>query len=121
METPVQMAARLLAALTELIDQEGMYLRGGYFDLAAETRQRADPLVRQLAKMADVPGVGAYRPQVDAVLKRSARHATFLQEKLEELGAEIRRIDQARHRAAQVAPAYAHTRDVVTPRFQAAG
>ena len=121
METPVQMAARLLAALDELTEQEGMYLRGGYYDLAVETRQRAEPLVRQLTGMAGLPGMGGLRPQLTVVLEHSERHAAFLRGKLEELGAEIRRIDQARHRVAQIAPAYSHSPVVVAPHFQAAG
>ncbi len=121
METPVQMAARLLTALDELTEQEGMYLRGGYYDLAVETRQRAEPLVRRLTGMAGLPALGELRSQVAAVLEHSERHAAFLREKLEELGAEIRRIDQARHRVAQVAPAYSRSPGAGTPHFQAAG
>ena len=120
METPLQMAARLLTALDEMTEQEGMYLRGGYYDLAVEIRQRAEPLVRQLAGMAGLPGVGDLRRQVAAVLAHSERHAAFLREKLEELGAEIRRIDQARHRVAQVAPAYTRSPGAGTQHFQAA-
>lgn len=121
METTVQCVARLLTALDELTEQEGMYLRGGFYDLAVETRQRAEPLVRLIASSASLPDIGELRPQVAAVLAHSEQHAAFLRGKLEELGAEIRRIDQARHRIAQVAPAYSHSPGVETPRFQAAG
>lgn len=121
METPVQQAARLLIALNELIDQEGMYLHGGSFDLAAEIRERAEPIVAKLVELSGLPGVRDFSPQVNAVVQRNARHSILLQEKMDELGAEIRRTDQARHRAAQLAPAYARAPGSVIPRFLAAG
>jgi len=121
METPDQAAARLLTALEDLIEQEGMYLRGGYYDLAAETRDRASPLVQQICATARLPDVGDYRPRIDALLTRSAGHAAFLADKLKELGAEIRRTDQARFRAMQMVPAYARSAGAAAPRFQAAG
>ncbi len=121
METPVQTTARLLAALDELTGQEGIYLRGGYYDLAMETRRRAAPLVRLLNEMAGKPGMEELRSQVTAVFVHSERHAAFLWEKLEALAAEIRRIDRARHRVAQIAPAYARSLVAEIPNFQAAG
>lgn len=121
METPIQMVARLLTALDELIEQEKMCLHGGYYERAVQIRERSAPIVDQLVKLAYAPGVDAFRPRVAAVVGRSARHAAFLQEKIEELGAEIRRINHARFRAAQVAPAYAPDSGGLAPRFQAAG
>ena len=121
MESPVQHAARLLVALNELIDQEGMYLRGGSYDLAADIRERTAPIVRQLVELSGLPGVSDFRVQVAAVVERSARHSALLQERMVELGAEIRRTDQARQRAAQLAPAYVRSPDVIVPRFLAAG
>lgn len=121
METPAQTAARLLASLDELTGQEGIYLRGGYYDLAVETRRRAAPLVRLLNDMAGQPGLEELRSPVTALLEQSERHAAFLREKLEALGAEIRRIDRARYRLAQVAPVYAQSLAGEIPNFQAAG
>ena len=121
METPGQTAARLLASLEELIEQEGMYLRGGFYDLAVETRERAAPFVQRLCATANLPDVAEHRPRIEALIRRSAGHATFLQEKIEELGVEIRRTDQARFRAVQMAPAYARASGTAAPRFQAAG
>src|SRR5882672_8490972 len=121
METPVQTADRLLTALEDLTEQEGMYLRGGYYDVAAETRQRAEPLVRQLTSLAGANGVDELRPRVAAMLTRSDRHAAFLREKLAELGVQMRHTDQARHRVARVAPAYSRPPGAALPRFQAAG
>ena len=121
METPVQQAARLVAALNDLIRQEGDYLSAGSFDAAAEIRERADPIVRQLVELSDAPGVKNFTPQVNALVERSALHSTLLQEKMDELGAEIRRTDQARHRVAQLAPSYVRSPGSVVPQFLAAG
>lgn len=121
METPTQFAARLFTALAELVEQEGMYLRGGYYDLALETRQRADPLVQQLVTLASEPSLGDFRLQVTAVLERSASHGAFMQGKLTEIATEIRRTNQARQRTAQVAPIYAGAAPLAAARFEAAG
>lgn len=121
METAVETATRLLSALGELVDQEGMYLRGGYYDLAREVRQRAAPVVQSLTGLAGQPGVGALEPQIMAVVRRGEDHAGFLREKLVELSDEIRRTDRARQRTAQVAPAYKQTSGAAAARFRAAG
>lgn len=121
METPLQEATRLLSALDELVDQEGMYLRGGYYDLAVETRDRADPLVRRLVQLDGPPELMVLRPQLEAVLAKSTVHATLLQQKMSELRAEIQRTEQARHRNAQMRPAYGRNPALAAPRFQAAG
>jgi hypothetical protein len=56
------------------------------------------------------------------VVERSDRHAAFLEEKMRAVQAELQRTDQARHRAAQVAPAYAgRTPKATARRFLAAG
>lgn len=120
METPALKAARLLGALDEMVEQEGMYLRGGYYDLAGEIRQRAEPLVQMLVGLAGQPGVSALGSQVTALVERSDRHAAFMRDKLQELDQEIQRIDQARFRTAQVAPAYTQAAEAIAPRFEAA-
>ncbi len=121
METPVQQTARLLIALNELIEQEGVHLRADHFDLVGDIRQRTDPIVRQLVALAGLPGVAEFRLQVIAVVERSSHHARLLQARMEELGAEIRRTDQARHRAAQLAPIYVRSPGAAVPQFLAAG
>lgn len=121
METPVQQAHRLVHALEQLVEQEGMYLRGGYYDLAVEIRGRTAPVVEQLVRLGAEPGVGDLRARIEAVVNRSAGHATFLQEKMTELTAEIRQIQQARQRSTQVRPAYGRARTIALPRFQATG
>lgn len=121
METPNQLAVRLFTALDELVAREGRYLRGGFYELALENRQRASPLVQRLVTLAGAPGLADFRPRVAAVLERSDCHAEYLQGKLTEVVAEIRRTDRARHRTAQIAPLYADAPRRTAPRFQAAG
>jgi len=121
MDTPARKAARLLDALDELVGDEGLYLRGGHYDLAVETRQRTAPLVDALAAMAGDPAMADFQPRVAALVRRGTAHDEFLKSKMGEMGEEIRRTDQARYRAAQMAPAYATGRGVAASRFLAAG
>lgn len=107
MEAPAQQAARLLVALHELVEREGVFLRGGYYDLAVETRERTAPLIRQLAGLAGQPGLEAQQSRVAALQARCAEHENFIRAKIAELNEELQRVERARHRAAQVAPAYA--------------
>jgi|CXWL01.1.fsa_nt_gi hypothetical protein len=107
METAAQQAARLLIALTELVEREGTFLRAGYYDLATEARERAGPLVRQLTCLAGQPGLEAFVPKVAALQASNDEHDAFLCGKFAELAAELRRIDETRHRVAQMAPVYA--------------
>jgi hypothetical protein len=119
METPVQCAARLLAALNELVDREGMHLRAGSFDRALEVRKRTDPIVRRLVELAREPGVSEFRAEVMAVVERNALHAALLQDKMDEFSAELRRTDQARRRTAQLVPAYVRSTSGSKARFVA--
>lgn len=121
METPLQCAARLLAALDELVTQEGVYLRAGSFELAAGVRERAGPVVTRLVELSHFPGVSEMRLKVAAIVERSAHHSAILEEKMTEFRAEIRRTDQARHRSNQIAPAYVRSSGANNPRFVAAG
>ena len=117
METPLKTANRLLAALGLLVDQEEMYLLGGYYERVAENRRRADPLVRQLVELAGSPGVSQLADRVAALLAQGQRHAAVMAEKMHDLDQEIRRTDQARHRTAQVAPAYKQAPRLEAGRF----
>jgi hypothetical protein len=121
MEAADHRAARLLTALEELVTQEEMYFRGGYYDLIATGRQRSGPLVADLVGLANQPGVQALRPRVEALQGRMVRHDTLLQAKLDELQGEIQRVAQARRRAARLAPAYARPAGRFSPRFAATG
>jgi hypothetical protein len=120
-ETPFQCAARLLAALDDLVTQEGMYLRAGSFELAAATRQRTSPIVERLVELSHFPAVAEMRTKVAAIVERSTEHAAILEEKIAEFRAEIRRTDQARHRTSQLAPAYVRPSAAKNLRFVAAG
>src|SRR4051812_15910598 len=106
METPLQCAARLLVALDELVAQEGNYLRAGSFKLAAEVRGRTEPVVSRLVELSQSPGVSQLQGKVAAIVERSRQHGAMFEEKIIEFRGEIRRIDQARHRTNQLAPAY---------------
>lgn len=121
METPCQCAARLLVALDELVTQEGNYLRAGSFELAAEMRNRTEPVVARLVELAHLPGVAELRSKVISIVERSARHSAIIEEKLAEFRTEIRRTDQARHRTNQLAPAYVRPPAAQNQRFVAAG
>ena len=89
--------------------------------LIVEIRRRTDPIVRRLVELSTCPGVSDLRDQVAGVLELSARHSVLLQQKMEEMSAEIRRTDQARYRTAQFGPAYLNQTDTVGPRFLATG
>ncbi len=121
METSVAKANRLLASLEELVGQEVMYLRGGYYDVAATVRQRSEPLVQLLVDLSRQPGVSQLQPRVTALVERCGSQAAFLRGKMVELGEEIQRTDRARFRTTRVAPAYAQVTGAAAPRFVAAG
>ncbi len=121
MEAPVTRATRLLTALELLLTQEGRYREAGLDDLMLATRQRAEPLVQQLAMFARTCGVTGLDERVRLMLKRNDEHAHCLQIKLAELGAEIQRLDGARQRVAQLRPAYTGVNTRLGPRFEAAG
>jgi len=121
MEAPVTRATRLLTAVELLLEQEGMYRRSGLADLMLATRQRAEPLVQQLALLAGAYGVTGLDDRVRLLLERNDEHARWLQIKMAELGAEIQRLEGARQRAAQLMPAYAGLNSRLESRFQAAG
>jgi len=120
-ETPLQCAIRLLVALDELVALEGIYLRADSFELAAEIRNRTEPIVVRLVELAQFPGVSELRTKVAAIVARSERHAAILEEKIAEYRAELRRTDQARHRTSQLAPAYSRAPASLNQRFVAAG
>jgi hypothetical protein len=121
METPIQESSRMLQALEELIEQEGMYLRGGYYDLAVQVRDRAAPLVQRLIQLDGQTEVATLRPRVDVLLAKSTVHATFLSQKMSELKAEIDHIERVRHRNARMRPAYGRVPSLVPSGFQATG
>lgn len=110
METPLQIATRLLAALEDITSQESVLLRTLDFVDAVALQERAAPLVDQLAALAKHPDVSTLRRQVSALVDKRQQSRHFLDAQLGRLQSELRRIDEARTRLAKVAPAY-----VVTP------
>lgn len=101
--------------------REETYLDAGNFDLVAQTRERTGPIVRHLVELSAMPGVAEFRTRVAALVGRIARHSLVIEEKMQELGDELRRTDQAHQRASQLGPAYVRNSVAAVPRFSAAG
>ena len=106
METPLQTAARLLAALEDLTAQESVLLRTLDFVDAVAVQERAAPLVDQLTALAIHPEVISLRAKVAKLVERRLQSRHFLDTELGRLQSELRRIDEARTRLSRVAPAY---------------
>jgi hypothetical protein len=106
METPLQTATRLLAALEDLTAQESILLRTLDFVDAVAVQERAAPLVDQLSALAIHPEVSSLRPKVLGLVERRQQSRHFLDAQLGRLQSELRRIDEARSRLARVAPVY---------------
>jgi hypothetical protein len=106
METPLQTAARLLAALREMAEQEALLVRSLDLVEAAEVTERMAPLVARLCELAEVPAVGVLRPAVREFMEERLRGLSLIDAHLARLQGELRRVDEARHRLARVAPVY---------------
>ena len=106
METPIETARRLLAALEELVMQETLLIRTMDFVEAVDVRERAAPLVARLCALAEDPVVTALRPHVAGLLDRSSQNYHFLDTQLKRLQVELDRVNAARGRLRKVAPAY---------------
>lgn len=106
METPLQTATRLLAALEELSGQETILIRTMEFVEAVAVQERAAPLVATLCELAVDPAVAALRPRVTGLLDRWGQNYHFLDTQLARLNEELQRVTEARGRLRHVAPAY---------------
>jgi hypothetical protein len=106
METPLQTATRLLAALEELAGQETIHIRTMEFVEAVGVQERAAPLVATLCALAAEAGVATLRPRIDGLLERWGRNYHFLDTQLAQLHDELQRVAAARGRLRHVAPAY---------------
>lgn len=120
METPIQTATRLLAALEDLTAQEAVLLRTLDFADAVAIQERAEPLIDQLAALAVHPEVAALRSKVKGVVERRQQSRLFLDAQLGRLQSELRRLDEARTRLARVAPAYVTASPVVESKLNTA-
>ncbi len=107
METPVQAAVRLLSALEDMAAQESANLRNLDLVEAVQVLERAAPLVQRLAELADDPTVAPLRDRVQALVLQRQQSAALIDAHLARLQSELRRVDEARRRLGQVAPAYA--------------
>lgn len=106
MEPSLETAHRLIAALDELVLQETVLIRTMEFTEAVGVRERAAPVVEKLCALAADPAVAALRPRLDGLLERSAQNHHFLDAQLGRLQDELTRVNDARNRLRQVAPAY---------------
>jgi hypothetical protein len=121
METPVQTATRLLAALGEMVEQEVAAMRE--FDLASAlgVTERAAPLVDKLMALAADPAVAALRPQVEALLARRRQTAQHIDTQLVRLRTELGQVQRTRVRISRVAPVYGRAVMSAESRLNAAG
>lgn len=106
MESALQSATRLLAALEELSAEETVLIRTMDFVEATAVRERAAPLVERLCTLAAEPSVQGLRARVTTVLERSEQNFHFLNAQLTRLNEELARVTEARHRLRRVAPIY---------------
>lgn len=120
METPLQTAARLLAALEDLAAQESSLLRTLEFVNAVAIQERAAPLVLKLGELGRFPEVAVLQPRVAALLARRTQNRHYIDAELARLQAELRRVDEARVRLAGLAPAYSASASPIQSRLNTA-
>lgn len=120
METPVQTATRLLAALEELAGEETLLIRTMEFVGAVELQERAAPLVEKLCELAANPEVLALRPRVNGLLDRYGQNHHFLDSQLARMQEELNRVTVARGRLRRIAPAYARNGEASASRLNTA-
>ena len=110
METPLQTAERLLAALEDFGRQTGLLLRARQFADAAALMRRASPLVERLASLA--PSAPSLRDRVGEFLARQRADLELIAEAIAETKQALSQLDGARVRAQRIAPVYALTANV---------
>lgn len=122
MSEALDTARRLLGTLEELAGEEQVLLRSLDLAEALQLAEQAEPLVEKLCEMLETaPEIATLRPKVEALVARRRANAALLDEHLEKLQGELRRIDQARRRVTRVAPVYGNTTAVApTSRFNSA-
>jgi hypothetical protein len=121
METPLQTAARLLAALEELVEQETAAMREYDIASALGVTERAAPIVDKLIELSAQPAVVALRPKLEALLVRRRQTAQHLDTQLVRLRTELGQAQRTRVRISRVAPAYGRAVLSVESRLNAAG
>jgi hypothetical protein len=115
-ETHDRTSLRLLDAIEHLGVQEAAQLRAGDFSGAADTRQRAEPLLRSLGAQAGTDNEQILA-RVRAVL--ATRHQTqeWLDREIDVTRSSLARIDSAHQRLARIAPAYCGNGADVAPQL----
>jgi hypothetical protein len=113
-ETRDRTSLRLLDAIGHLAVQEAAQLWAGDFRGAADTRQRAEPLLRSLGAQ---PGTDNERVLARARSVLAARRQTeeWLERELAATRSSLDRIDSAHQRLARIAPAYCGSGAGVVP------
>ncbi len=106
METPTQMAARLVTALEVIARDEAACLGVRDFAGVAHLRERADPLVRHLAEHGPAVADAALRARIAAFLGRHRETGDWLAGQIERTAEQLRDVEAARRRVTRVAPAY---------------
>jgi len=107
METPLQTAQRLLAALEDLVARESVLLRTTNYLEAVTIQERAGPLVQELARLADQPGVDSLKERVAALMAIRMESWHYIDANLDRMQQELARINEARARLGRIAPVYA--------------
>ena len=120
MEEPAQTARRLLSALEDLASREEVLLHGMDFQGAVTIQERAGPLVVELAKLAERPGVAGLRSRVMSLVSKRTESWRALEGHLARLQSEMGRIGEARARLARIAPAYGARRFITDSRLNTA-
>ncbi len=120
MDTPRQTAIRLLSALEDLVCCESALLRSMSFDDAVTIQERASPLVHELARLADCPGVASLKPRVAALIERRVESWRLLDGHLARLQSKLGEVHAARSRLARVGPVYGARRPAAEVRLNTA-
>ena len=106
METPLKTATRLLLALEDLVSREAVVLRSTNYLEAVTIQERARPLILELARLANQPGVADLKPRVDALMEQRIASWHYIDANLGRMQDELARINEARVRLARFAPVY---------------
>jgi hypothetical protein len=120
METPVQTAERLLAALEDLAAQEANLLGTSDYLEAVGIQARSAPLVDRLGELSRHAEVAALKSRVGSLLDRREQNRQLQGAQLARLQLELRRVDEANVRLAGLAPAYSTRPAAAAPRFNSA-
>lgn len=109
MQTPAQVAERLLGALEELAQQERFLLDSGAIDEALAVQERERPLLAKLAEILGKTGTvltPALRTRGQALLAAQQAQAERLAAQKRALQAEFQQLKAAQLRVHQLRPAY---------------